>query len=187
MINLIRSRSRGLRVGADPWGAPTIEWSLPSPVPEYNFDRIPTITSRYPMWDLKSPALTADVPHTVAGEKRTNVEVGGKHAGQFGAPKGTPPSGVYLDDGLQHRGLAGEPDFPTAAQLGIPMPTPTIKPLLASLALSMGFVGLMYRNVEGMGSNATHTVSMSIMIVSGALFAFALIAWLTTPLEPEHH
>src|SRR6185295_6154712 len=33
------------------WGAGTLEWSIPSPPPEHNFDTIPTVTSRYPLWD----------------------------------------------------------------------------------------------------------------------------------------
>src|SRR5919205_2160796 len=78
VYNLIRSRRAGATAGSDPWGAPTPEWTIPSPPPEYNFATIPTIRSRYPLWDLKSPRLTADVPHTKAGEKRTAVEVAGK-------------------------------------------------------------------------------------------------------------
>jgi cytochrome c oxidase subunit 1 len=39
--------------GNDPWGAPTQEWSIPSPPPVYNFAKIPRVTSRYPLWDAK--------------------------------------------------------------------------------------------------------------------------------------
>ena len=34
--------SSGEIAGNDPWGAPTLEWSIPSPPPEYNFAAIPT-------------------------------------------------------------------------------------------------------------------------------------------------
>jgi len=64
IYNVLRSRKHGAIAGNDPWGAPTLEWSIPSPPPEYNYATIPTVTSRYPMWDLKSPELTKDVPHT---------------------------------------------------------------------------------------------------------------------------
>ena len=64
--NFFESRKSGEIAGNDPWGAPTLEWSIPSPPPEYNFATIPTVTSRYPLWDVKSPELTADVPHTQA-------------------------------------------------------------------------------------------------------------------------
>src|SRR5918911_400567 len=81
VYNLIRSRRAGAIAGSDPWGAPTLEWTIPSPPPDYNFATIPTVRSRYPLWDLRSPQLTARVPHTKGGEKRTTVEVGGKDTG----------------------------------------------------------------------------------------------------------
>jgi cytochrome c oxidase subunit 1 len=49
--NIWSSRNKGPDAGANPWGAGTLEWSIPSPPPEYNFATIPTVTSRYPMWD----------------------------------------------------------------------------------------------------------------------------------------
>ena len=36
--NFFVSRKNGEIAGNDPWGAPTLEWSIPSPPPEYNFD-----------------------------------------------------------------------------------------------------------------------------------------------------
>ncbi len=37
----------------DPWDGRTLEWSLPSPAPHYNFAVIPTITDRDQWWTLK--------------------------------------------------------------------------------------------------------------------------------------
>src|SRR5205814_158664 len=54
--NMLRSLKRGALAGPNPWNGPTLEWSIPSPPPEYNFAEIPTITSRQPMWDPKSSA-----------------------------------------------------------------------------------------------------------------------------------
>ncbi len=39
--------------GPDPWGARTLEWSTPTPVPEYNFAVIPTVTTRDAFWEAK--------------------------------------------------------------------------------------------------------------------------------------
>lgn len=36
--------------GADPWNGRTLEWSVPSPVPEYVFAVIPTVTDRDQFW-----------------------------------------------------------------------------------------------------------------------------------------
>jgi cytochrome c oxidase subunit I+III len=49
--NLIVSYFRGQPAGADPWHGPTLEWSVPSPPPEFNFAVIPTVSSAYPNWD----------------------------------------------------------------------------------------------------------------------------------------
>jgi cytochrome c oxidase subunit 1 len=49
--NFLRSRKKGEIAGANPWGAGTLEWSLPSPVPEYNFATLPKVSSRYPLWE----------------------------------------------------------------------------------------------------------------------------------------
>ena len=53
--NLIRSYRKGEVAGDDPWDAWTLEWSTTSPPPEYNFERIPVVHSRRPLWDLKHP------------------------------------------------------------------------------------------------------------------------------------
>ena len=53
--NLIWSYFRGEFAGSDPWDAWTLEWSTPSPPPDYNFATIPHVRSRRPLWDLKHP------------------------------------------------------------------------------------------------------------------------------------
>jgi len=51
-------------VTGDPWDGRTLEWSLPSPVPEYNFAQIPTVTDRDAWWAMKqqAPAGAAAAP-----------------------------------------------------------------------------------------------------------------------------
>ena len=51
LINIIVSLKRGKIAPANPWGAPTLEWSTPSPPPPYNFAVIPTVASRHPLWE----------------------------------------------------------------------------------------------------------------------------------------
>ena len=53
VVNLAVSLRRGPRVGNDPWGGDTLEWSTSSPPPAYNYAVIPTVTSPYAMWDLE--------------------------------------------------------------------------------------------------------------------------------------
>ncbi|HEV3303590.1 MAG TPA: cytochrome c oxidase subunit I [Planctomycetaceae bacterium] len=55
VVNVIWSLRRGRPAGDDPWNAWTLEWSTSSPPPPYNFEEIPTVRSRRPLWDLKHP------------------------------------------------------------------------------------------------------------------------------------
>jgi cytochrome c oxidase subunit 1/cytochrome c oxidase subunit I+III len=51
VANLVRSYFSGAPAPRDPFGGATLEWSIPSPPPPYNFAVIPAVTSPYPMWD----------------------------------------------------------------------------------------------------------------------------------------
>ena len=55
VANLIYSYFKGPKAGNDPWDAWTLEWSVSSPPPAYNFASIPVVESRRPLWDLKHP------------------------------------------------------------------------------------------------------------------------------------
>jgi cytochrome c oxidase subunit 1 len=55
VTNLIFSYFKGPKAGNDPWDAWTLEWSVSSPPPDYNFASVPVVESRRPLWDLKHP------------------------------------------------------------------------------------------------------------------------------------
>jgi cytochrome c oxidase subunit 1 len=173
--NFFKSLRSGPVAGNDPWGAPTIEWSIPSPPPEYNFARIPTITSRYPMWDLKSPHLSREVPHTVAGDKANEVAIAGRDTGvdvEF--------SGTHLTRQPEEAPAHEETGYATAAELGIPMPNPSIKPLIVAFGLLVMFAGMLFMHRE------SKMLAVSINITGALIMVFGLYAWLTTPLEDAH-
>jgi cytochrome c oxidase subunit 1/cytochrome c oxidase subunit I+III len=54
--NLVVSALTGPPAGPDPFFGGTLEWTVPSPPPAYNFAVIPTVRSPYPNWD---PAVEA--------------------------------------------------------------------------------------------------------------------------------
>ncbi len=56
VVNLAVSLFRGERAGPNPFGGPTLEWSVSSPPPAYNYPVIPKVTTAYPMWDEEDRA-----------------------------------------------------------------------------------------------------------------------------------
>ncbi|MGD8863900.1 MAG: hypothetical protein PVI30_28050, partial [Myxococcales bacterium] len=53
--NLVVSLRRGEPAGDNPWGAWTLEWATASPPAPENFERVPPVRSRRPLWDLQYP------------------------------------------------------------------------------------------------------------------------------------
>ena len=51
--NIVHTFRHGEKAGNDPWDGRTLEWSMSSPPPEYNFARIPTVKARDAYWDEK--------------------------------------------------------------------------------------------------------------------------------------
>ena len=129
--NLWSSRKRGAIAGANPWGGPTLEWSIPSPPPDYNFAVIPTVTSRYPMWEPNAPK----------------------------APDGP---------------------IKSAKELGIPMPNPTIKPLIVALFMMLMFASMLLIHL------GKQRLAVALVITFALLMVLSLYSWLLTPLEDEH-
>jgi cytochrome c oxidase subunit 1 len=62
LVNVAVALRRGERAGNDPWDAWTLEWATASPPPPYNFETVPVVGSRRPLWDLKHPD-DPDGPH----------------------------------------------------------------------------------------------------------------------------
>src|SRR5690606_2745279 len=140
LYNLIVSWRNGKRASSNPWGAPTIEWTIPSPPPEYNFAELPVVKSRYPLWNMK-PGET--LVHETTWEEEKD-----KH-------------------------------IPTAKELGIVLPNPSIMPLIVAFGIVFMFCGtLVYPHNWNLG--------MAGMILGAFIWVGALYKWLTTPLEDHH-
>ena len=174
--NFLVAGRRGPTAGNDPWGAPTLEWSIPSPPPEYNFARIPKVTSRLPLWDLKSPALNAEVPHTERGDTRVDVDVATKHTGHNhggfvgNVPKQAAEAGMHIEE------ATGK----SARDLGIPMPNRTIKPLICAGGMTIMFTGLLFLHTN------QPRLGIATIIAGAIIMTLSLYAWVLTPLEDHH-
>jgi len=53
IINFLVTMRRPATAPADPWDGRTLEWTIPSPPPEHNFDRVPVVQARDPLWHQK--------------------------------------------------------------------------------------------------------------------------------------
>jgi cytochrome c oxidase subunit 1 len=146
--NFFRSKSVGAIAGDNPWDAPTLEWSIPSPPPEYNFAEIPLVESRYPLWDLTHPERTSEIPHTHGGWTEHEKEADAKP--------------VHLE--TQRR---------TAKELGIPMPLPTIKPLCVAAGIIIMFSGLIFIHLEKK-TVAFTLIGVGAAMLVGFLYAWLL-------------
>ena len=51
IVNVIWARRAGVIAGDNPWAADSLEWSVSSPPPNYNFHNIPVVQGRYPIWE----------------------------------------------------------------------------------------------------------------------------------------
>ena len=109
LFNVVQSYRKGEIAGSDPWDARTLEWSISSPPPEYNFVEIPTVHGRDPFWTQKRER----VPAPVGGGSGEN----GEHSIHMPQPSYWPVVvsiglliGAY---GLIYSGAAGGLHIPT--------------------------------------------------------------------------
>ena len=102
--NMLRSIRKGELAGNDPWDGRTLEWSIPSPPPIYNFVEIPQVHSRDAFWEQKYPEGSATVQGT--GTSVQNEDGKGESYGPEGAHK----RGIHLP-GLSY--------YPLVAAVGL--------------------------------------------------------------------
>jgi cytochrome c oxidase subunit I len=113
VINVVYSLLYGAEAGPNPWDAPTLEWSTSSPPPSYNFEVIPSVASRHPLWEGRLGE----------GHGQTVIE-----------------RGMVLDDHHETLGvttLDGEPE------IIFKMPSESYMPFILMLCLSAFFAGLL--------------------------------------------
>jgi cytochrome c oxidase subunit I len=123
LVNVAKSLKSGASAGPNPWDAPTLEWSVASPPPPYNFAVIPTVASRHPLWEGR------------LGEEGVLSSLN---------------RGMLLEHGketIATTALDAEPD------MVLEMPADSFAPLLLAVGTSVVFVGLLLklRALTGIG------------------------------------
>jgi cytochrome c oxidase subunit I len=69
LINIIMTSVKNVRVGNDPWGdGRTLEWSLPSPPPFYNFKQLPLVRGLDAYWLEKMEGKNGMTPAEPLGD-----------------------------------------------------------------------------------------------------------------------
>ncbi len=150
LYNLISSLTRGEVAGDDPWDAWTLEWSTTSPPPAHNFDRLPSIRSTRPLWDVKHPDRP-DPPF-----------------------EPTPDASAVA---VQAAGVADAPVPEGSASLAAPAAVVTGEheiPLESSLPIVTA-AGLVLVAAGGLGSPLIPVIAL--VFVAGALVAWAFQPW----------
>ncbi len=112
-FNIVRSLRHGEKAGPNPWDAPSLEWAVPSPPPPYNFAVIPSVASRYPLW-----------------EDRLEGHEGSSTIGE----------GMLLDDGRETVGTSALDAIPDVI---LRMPGDSPAPLILAMALAALFGGML--------------------------------------------
>jgi cytochrome c oxidase subunit 1 len=120
LVNVIYTWRRAQPAPADPWDGRSLEWSLPSPPPEYNFAEIPVVEARDDWWHRKYtedadgrlvrlPSGGADVEPTSSGGSEVAV------AAAPGAPAPAESHGADHDIHLPSPSF-----YPMILALGLP-------------------------------------------------------------------
>jgi cytochrome c oxidase subunit 1 len=123
LVNVVRTVRGGEVATADPWDGRTLEWSIPTPVPEYNFAEIPQVHSRDDFWHRK---YTEDEQGRLV-----RLPAGGSDSGTAGA---VAVAEAESGDGPPDRAEGGHDDGHGDGH-GIHLPSPSFYPLILSLGL----------------------------------------------------
>jgi cytochrome c oxidase subunit 1 len=73
--NMVRSWRDGEPAPGDPWDGRTLEWSIPSPAPEYNFEVIPTVYDKDDWWSQKRNLIKRHAPVAVGSDESHSIHL----------------------------------------------------------------------------------------------------------------
>jgi cytochrome c oxidase subunit I len=125
IYNLWHSLRHGEPAGNDPWDAATLEWSIPSPPPVYNFARIPVVSHRDPLWWDKYGGHESHAREETVEVRAAGVKVAVAEAPDEGPVEQAQRATAHEDPGHIH------------------MPNPSYYPLITALGLFVAAIGVL--------------------------------------------
>ncbi|MEJ7839231.1 MAG: cytochrome c oxidase subunit I [Thermomicrobiales bacterium] len=161
LFNVGLSLKKGRIAGPNPWDAATLEWSMSSPPPVYNFKDVPVIEHRDPLWVEKY-----GLAHDAEDEEEIQVTFAGKQVGHVDSPSDTkdewtsPQYANYIEN---H---------------GVHLPNPSYYPIIAALGLFLVCFGLIVDNP------VIHISALGVPMVTalgGVTFLGGIYGWCFEP------
>lgn len=75
ILHVLHSARKGKAAGNDPWHARTLEWAIPNPPPEHNFDTLPVVRARDAFWYEKHAETPAPESKTAPHEREHGIHM----------------------------------------------------------------------------------------------------------------
>jgi cytochrome c oxidase subunit 1 len=119
-VNAFWSAWKGRGAPDNPWAAGTLEWSMSSPPPQYNFEAIPMVDRQYPLW-----------PNDRGGPANDNTQIQ------------TIPDEVF-DPHLDQRETVGTRLLDAKLDRKYILAGPSIFPFLLALSVGVLFIGVIF-------------------------------------------
>jgi cytochrome c oxidase subunit 1 len=174
IYNVRHARAHPVAAGDDPWDARTLEWSIPSPPPHYNFEEVPVVHSVDDWWHRKyAEGEDGRLVPVMAGASNGHGEADGAEAEGTGGDQshGGESHGGESHGGESHGGAGSH-----EGGHGIHMPSPSYYPLVAALGIPIIGYGVIF---------SPFLAADGVLIVLAGLFGWALEPSAEPEPEPE--